>query len=172
MVCVKIIVFNICFLSILESWQKINGEEPVCYGAKDNQYGAFNMTKSGRLMTMKLVHRSGWVRCNQWFPASYWSCTSYAGGTLMTIITDNNKVAVLPAGEDMQALPECGGRKHFYSLDGTDHNSTELVFRNLSNPLTVSRNQELQIWYGQDWMKCWEADNRGKICVDVYAWYA
>ena len=91
----------------------------------------------------------------------------------MTIITNNNKIAVLPADEDMQATPnECDGRKHFYSLDGTDHKSPELFFRNLSNPLSVSRNQELQIWYGQDWADCSEDNNSGKTCVDVYAWYA
>ena len=160
---------------IAESWQKINGEEPVCFGAKDNQYGAFNMTKSGRLKTMKLVHRSGLVRCNEETGASYWGCTwpSY-GDALMTIITDAHKKAVLPSAEDLKAFDfgRCEYKRHFYSLSGYHHNSTELVFRNLSNPLSVSRNQELQIWYGQDLKDCLEYDNSGKTCVDVYAWYA
>ena len=131
------------------------------------------MSKSGRLKTMKLIHRSGSVHCNDETGASYWGCTnSKYDGTLMTIITDNNKVAVLPAAEDMQRNGnECNGRKYFYSL-GTDNKSPELVFRNLSNPLSVSRNQELQIWYGQDWADCSEDNNSGKTCVDVYAWYA
>ena len=161
---------------IKESWQKINGEERVCFGAKDNQYGSFNMTKSGRLKTMKLVHRSGLVRCNEITGASYWGCTWPAyGDKLMTIITDANKKAVLPSAEDLEAFDygECDKKTHFYRLSGYHHNSTELVFRNLSNPLSVSRNQELQIWYGQDWEDCLEDDgNSGKICVDVYAWYA
>ena len=62
-------------------------------------------------------------------------------------------------------------KKNFYSLPGYHHNSTELVFRNLVNPLSVSSNQEMQIWYGQDWMDRGEEDNSGKTCVDVYAWY-
>ena len=160
---------------ILERWEKINGEKPVCFEAKDNQYGAFNMSKSGRLKTMKLIHRSGSVHCNPETGASYWGCTydvAYSG-KLMTIITDNNRVAVLPDDEDMQATPNvCDGPKHVYSLDGTDHKSPALVFRNLSNPLSVSRNQELQIWFRQDWADCSENNNRGKTCVDVYAWYA
>ena len=95
----------------------------------------------------------------------------------MTIITDDNKRALLPPGDDLEAFKrnehECGTKKHFYSLDGTHHYSTELVFvRDLSNPLFMSRNQELQIWYGQDWKDCSENENGGKTCVDVYAWYA
>ena len=137
------------------------------------------MTKSGRLKTMKLVHRSGMVRCRTGIVASYWGCQhpKYGvGGKLMTVITDDNKKAILPPAEDLEAFQPsehiCGIKKHFYSLNGTDHKSPELVFRSLSNPLSVSRNQELQIWYGQDWKDCSENDNSGKTCVDVYAWYA
>ena len=35
----------------------------------------------------------------------------------------------------------------------------------------LSRNQGMQIWYGQDWMDRGEEDNSGKTCVDVYACY-
>ena len=128
------------------------------------------MTKSGRLKTMKLVRRSGSIRCNNIYGESYWSCDnpSYSG-KLMTIVTDSTKTAILPPVEDMEAFSGCV--KHFYSLNGTSHKSPELVFRNLSNPLPVSRNQQLQIWNGQDWKKCGESDNSGKTCVDVYAWY-
>ena len=33
-------------------------------------------------------------------------------------------------------------------------------------------NQEMQVWYGHDWMDRRERDNGGKTCVDVYALYA
>jgi len=63
-------------------------------------------------------------------------------------------------------------KKHVYSLEGTGHKSPELVFRNLSSPLSLSRDQELQIWHGQDLAAdCWDGDNTGTVCVDVYAWY-
>lgn len=147
-----------------ESWQKINGEEPVCFGARDNLYGSFNLTKSGRVRTMKLIHRSGSVRCNHLTSASYWACTNKAyGGNLMTIITDADKKPVFPPTEDLKG--------ESYSLPGYHHNSTELVFRKILNPLSVSNNQEMQIWYGQDWIDSGEYDNSGKTCVDVYAWY-
>ena len=85
----------------------------------------------------------------------------------MTIITDANKEAILPPAEDLKASPSgaFGNKTHFYSLPGYHHNSTELVFRNLVNPLSVSSNQEMQIWYYS------ENNNSGKTCVDVYAWY-
>ena len=116
------------------------------------------------MKTMKLIYRSGSVRCNDKTISSYWGCTNAAyGENLMTIITDANKKAILPPVEDL--------KRHSYSLPGYHHNSTELVFRNLVNPLSVSSNQEMQIWYGQDWMDHGEGDNSGKTCVDVYAWY-
>ena len=91
----------------------------------------------------------------------------------MTIITDVNKEAILPPAEELKAFPSgaLGSKTHFYSLPGYHHNSTELVFRNLVNPLSISSNQEMQIWYGQDWGDGREKDNSGETCVDVYAWY-
>ncbi|KAL9958396.1 hypothetical protein ACROYT_G035402 [Oculina patagonica] len=157
-----------------DNWQKIN-TEPVCFGARDNQYGAFNITKSGRLKTMKLVHKSGSIKCNPVDSASYWVCrnsAAYGNNDLLTIITNANKEAVLPPAGDLKARSVCGSKNHFYSLDGTDHTSPELVFPVLSNQLNVSRNQELQIWYGQDWIDCSEDGNSGTTCVDVYAWCA
>ncbi|KAL9958395.1 hypothetical protein ACROYT_G035401 [Oculina patagonica] len=159
-----------------ESWQKIN-TEPVCFGAQDNKYGAFNITKSGRLKTMKLIHKSGSIKCSPDLSASYWGCrnSAYKGNNgLMTIISNANKEAVLPPAGDLmiQTNGACVNKRYYYSLDGTHHTSPELVFRDLSNQLSVSRNQELQIWYGQDLVDCSEENNSGTTCVDVYVWYA
>ena len=132
------------------------------------------MTKSGHVKTMKLIHRSGSVRCSSSTISSYWGCIHPEyGETLMTIITNANKKAILPPTEDLKALVfgYYNEREHFYNLPGYHHDSTELVFRNLVNPLSVSSNQEMQIWYGQDWIDFGEVDNSGKTCVDVYAWY-
>ena len=129
---------------------------------------------SGRLKTMKLIHKSGSIKCNRADRGSYWGCTNpayYGSDGLMTIITNANKESVLPPAGDLKAAVHCP-KKHFYSLDGTSHTSPELVFRDLPNQLSVSRNQELQIWYGQDWIDCSQSDNRGTTCVDVYAWFA
>ena len=165
---------NVALKLFLGSWQKIN-TEPVCFGARDNQYGAFNMTKSGLLKTMKLVHKSGSIICNPVDPASYWGCTSqvsYGNNGLLTIITNAKKEAVLPSAGDLKTIPGSNYKNHFYTLNGITHSSQELVFRDLPIQLSVSRSQEFQIWYGQDWIDLYESDNNGATCVDVYAWYA
>ena len=91
----------------------------------------------------------------------------------MTIVTNAKKEAVLPPAGDLKAHVDCNKKRHFYRLNGTTHTSPELVFHDLPNPLPVSRNQEMQIWYGQDWIDCSEDNNNNdKTCVDVYAWYA
>ena len=88
----------------------------------------------------------------------------------MVIITNAKKEAILPPAEEMKN--NYCTKKHFYRLSGTTHTSPELVFRHLPKKVSVSRNQELQIWYGQDWIDCSEAGNNGKTCIDAYAWYA
>ena len=92
----------------------------------------------------------------------------------MTIITNAKKGTILPPAGNLTALykGDCNTKKHFYSANGTDHTSPELVFGDLTDKVSLSRNQELQIWYGQDWVDCSEDGNSGATCVDVYVWYA
>ena len=156
-------------------WQKIN-EDPVCFGSRDDQYGAFKMTKTGNVKGMKLVHRNGSIKCNGDDDASYWSCTYldlYANNTFMTIITTADKKALLPKEKDLKWLKKggCSNKKLFYVLEGIKQGSTELVLSSHSTPLRLLKNQELQIWYGQDWVDCSEGNNSGTSCVDVFAWY-
>ena len=131
------------------------------------------ITKNGLLKTMRLVHKSGSLKCSQDDPASYWGCThvdGYGSNALMTIITNTEGEAVLPPAGDLKASKV--NINHFYSLDGTTHTSPELLLADLANKVSVSRGQELQIWYGQDWIDYTEDNNSGMTCVDVYAWYA
>ena len=88
----------------------------------------------------------------------------------MTIITNAKKEAILPPAGNLKAHSGCN-KNHFYRLKGTTHTSPELVFGDLTNKVSVSRNKELQIWHGQDCIDCAEPDNHGKTCVDVYVWY-
>ena len=154
----------------LENWQKIN-KDPVCLGARDNQYGAFLITKSGLLKTIKLVHKSGSLKCNADDPASNWGCThaqSHGNNVLLTtIITNSKKETVLPSAGDLNA----NYNHHSYHINGITHTSPELVFPDPPNKVLVSRSQEFQIWFGQDWIDLSEENNSGTTCVDVYAWY-
>ena len=87
----------------------------------------------------------------------------------MTIMTNSKGEALLPPIETLEGR-SCG-KKHYYDLEETGHKSPVLVYRNLSSVLPLARGEELQIWYGQDWVDCSEENNSGVTCVDVYAWY-
>lgn len=78
----------------------------------------------------------------------------------MTIITNKRKEAILPSAKELKKpngyvckIP------HAYNLYGTSHKSPELIFRDLPKKVSVSHNQEMQIWYGQDWINCSEDHN-------------
>ena len=162
--------------SLLDNWQKINAD-PVCFGGRNDTYGPFFITKTGHINTMKLVHKNGSIHCNSIYGDSYWACVhpGYSNKT-MTMITNARKEVLLPPTEDLEGrsdhgIPASCQKPHFYNLGGIGIKSPQLVFRNLSSPLFLSRGQELQIWQGQDLVNCWEEDNTGSTCVDVYAWY-
>ncbi|XP_067030111.1 uncharacterized protein [Acropora muricata] len=151
-------------------WQKIN-YDPVCFGARDDTYGSLNLTKTGFVKAMKLIHRNGSIRCNRKTKTTYWSCSNarYGNNSFMTIITNAKRQALLPSENDLKTV--AGYKNHFYVLNGIRQGSSELVLGNLSKPLRLSKDQELQIWYGQDWVNSGEEDNSGKTCADIFAWY-
>ena len=86
------------FVFFSENWKKIN-TGPVCFGARDDSYGAFNITESGVIRTFKLVHLSGSIRCNHVDPPCYWGCEYHSHGDtkLLTVITFKNRSALLLA---------------------------------------------------------------------------
>ena len=149
---------------VSENWRKVNSD-PVCFGARDDNYGAFTIQEPGLIFTFKLVHNSGSISCNPHYPESYWSCTSPAieDANLMIVVTYKNKTALLLAEYLSQ---------YRYALDGFSVNSETLVFNQLPVPLSVSVGLELQIWYQQDLTNSSEDSNSGQTCADVYAWYA
>ncbi|KAL9969885.1 hypothetical protein ACROYT_G022157 [Oculina patagonica] len=149
-------------------WKKINNN-PVCFGARGDAYGAFKIKEDGFIVTFKLVHKQGSVRCSYDFPASYWGCVTKKNPdkNLLTVITHSNNTALLIANYAKSSL--C--RYYAYQLDGVTVNSTELVFNKLSTPLWATVGQEFRIWYGHDMVDCSEFNNCGQTCADVYAWY-
>ena len=158
---------NFAFKCFSEKWKKIN-TGPVCFGARDNSYGAFNIKESGVIRTFKLVHLSGSIRCNPNYPPSYWGCDHpLLGDTrLQTVITFKNRSALLLADYRKK---DC---HYSYKIEGVGVNDNELRFNNLPTPISVSVGDEFQIWFTQDLYYCSEDNNSGQTCADVYAWYA
>lgn len=146
----------------------------MCLGAKDDSYGRFIIKESGLINTFKLVHLSGSLECCSSCERSFWGCLSDNVAVQLknihTIITFENGT-VISLADFVRGRSHCGGQYYKYVLEGFDANSAELVFKQLSPKLLVSAGQEFQIWYGEDWKNCWERDNRGETCADVYAWY-
>ena len=158
---------NFAFKCFSEKWKKIN-TGPVCFGARDDSYGAFNIRESGVIYTFKLVHLSGSITCNPDYPPSYWGCDHppFGDTRLLTVITFKNRSALLLADYREK------GCEPLYKIEGVGVNDNELRFNNLPTPISVSVGDEFQIWYGQDLEDCSEHNNGGQTCADVYAWYA
>ena len=59
----------------LDPWVKLN-HHPVCFGARDNQYGSFNVPYGGKIAAVKLIHLSGYVMYQTGFISyrSFWGC--------------------------------------------------------------------------------------------------
>ena len=133
-------------------WHKIN-YDPVCFGARDDTYGYFNVTKTGFVKAVKLTHRDGSIRWNRKTKSTCWSCsnTRYGNNSFMTIITNGKRQVLLPSENDWKSV--AGYKNHFYVLKGIQQGSSELVLGNLSKPLRLSKDQELLVWtgLGQQW---------------------
>ncbi|KAJ7352993.1 hypothetical protein OS493_032932 [Desmophyllum pertusum] len=150
------------------NWIKIN-TSPVCFGARDNSYGVFTIPKAGHVFTFKLAHRSGYVNCDAATQyQSNWGCIA----NLAVFITDDQQQRILPTdnasfhGHSTPCLHNI-----VYNLPGFTTDSPELRFNNFSSPLAVSKGEKFQIWYTEDLKDCYENDNYGQTCADMYGLY-
>ena len=164
------------FFSLVRTggWRKIN-DDPVCFSALDDRYGAFTIKEDGFIDTFKLVHRRGrGIKCNRNFPAAYWGCLNRNNepDILTTVITFSNNTA-LPIANFSETIGNTGAlcRYYAYRISGVDVNSKELIFEGLHSPLWVKIGEEFRIWHGHDLVDCDEEDNSGHTCADAYAWY-
>ena len=156
------------FFIHLGRWVKANSS-PVCFGAKNNQYGKFSAPSSGNLAAVKLVHLYGYVSCASsattgW---SHWGCgICWTENQLNVVITTiaNGKGILLPPS---QFMISAGGK--WYKIRGYSDMSPELVLSFFSHPHSVTSGQELRVWYGEDLMDSSEDNNDGRVCCDVYA---
>ena len=84
---------------------------------------------------------------------------------MATFITDKNRNLHLLKSD---FLPDYWDRK-FYNLPWATAESLQLLFDNLSTPLTVETNQEFEIWFSEDLFKWGYGDNGyEKPCCSVW----
>ena len=154
-------------LLLLGRWRKVNSS-PVCFGARNHQFGRFYIRSSGKLASVLLVHLYGYVTCDTrhisyW---SYWGCGSYySGDKINVVITTGANHILLPPG---QFMVHHGAK--WSKIPGYDSLSPELVL-SFFNPYWVYSGQQLRLWYGEDLMNVGEGDNGGRACFDTYALY-
>ena len=61
----------------------------------------------------------------------------------------------------------------WYRLPGEHSKLSSSVFlANVGYPFRLINGMMLKVWYGEDLKGYTEHDNRGRVCVDVYAWFA
>lgn len=150
------------------NWQKAN-TAPVCFGARDTQFGSFYLPSGGGLVGIKLVHRYGYVSCAVGHPQhwSFWGCGQHATVSQevnVFITTSDNKI-ILPPGQLMKK--NRAGK--WVRVPGYNSASKEIVLTTFSDPYPVLAGQQLRLWYGEDLQGHTEADNGGRVCCDVYA---
>ena len=71
---------------------------PVCFGARNHQFGRVLMPSSGRLAAIKLFHLYGYVSCkasdaNRW---SHWGC---GGDPLFVAVTTSTNYVLFPPNQ-------------------------------------------------------------------------
>ena len=140
----------------------------MCFGARYNQYGGFNVPHSGKLAAIKLVHLSGYVSCDTRlsYAWSYWGCGSHSAlkNHVDVTITTSSNVLILPPSQFIKS-----GTK-WSVIPGFNSWSPQIVLPFFSF-YAVHSGQQLRVWYGEDLVNQSEHDNGGISCCDVYALY-
>jgi len=145
----------------------------VCFGSKDDSYGSFKIRVPGKILTFKLAYLNGSLSCTKDMLSSKWGCrVSFLKNHHMgTHITDSSKRRILPKAEHLIGRPDCLS-DIYYNLPWATLDSPELIFDNFIIPLPVIENQEFQVWFGEDLIKCGHSDNGlEKTCARVHGLY-
>ncbi|XP_078384017.1 uncharacterized protein LOC144666449 [Oculina patagonica] len=149
-------------------WQKLN-TAPVCFGAKDSQFGTFKVPSGGNIRQMKLVHLYGYVNCQNGVSINYWSpfsCSIYPG------LTEYIGVTITTASNDVLLPPkEMSIASGWSFIPGFNGRSRKIVLTKFADPISVTSGQELRLWYSEDLVNGPEGDNAGTSCCDVYAMF-
>ncbi|XP_031557684.1 uncharacterized protein LOC116294264 [Actinia tenebrosa] len=157
-------------------WSKLNNE-PVCFEGRNNKPGIFKPSFEGFVAAVKLVHRSGNIVCGQLAGShtSNWGCHAWphlVNSPLNILVTNEHNDVIFPkAGATFTRGVHKNGK--WYSVQGFDSRSESLVLLHSFNaPYYLGPKSHLKIWYGEDLLNYYEGDNVGRVCVDVYGYFA
>ena len=131
----------------------------MCFGAKNDSFGSFNVPYNGTILTFELVYKSGYVTCNaNNLPyGSHWACKKQE--KIGTIITNAENKVIFPPND----------KNTSFMLPGYHRNLPKLIYH--LSPQMVEGGEECRIWYHEGYRNQNENDNAGSTCTDVYALY-
>ena len=140
----------------------------MCFGAKNNLFGTFEIRQSGDIYNLKLIHLSGAVNCiSDINSGTKWGCSAGSFNNKLNVhITNESNARIFPPSSVVNF-----DHYFFYKLPGFHQNSAEIVFDLFPVPLSVTTGQRFRVWYGEDLMKRGEGNNVGNSCIDVYGFY-
>ena len=145
------------------TWVKLN-TSPLCFGARDNKYGAFTPGMDAFVWAFMIKHRSGYVSCNTRRGNSRiaWGYDPNHGH-IFTFLTDERNVVVGPCFSQPVSQLRVN-----YVLPGYHSSSPFLIFFMGRGAYGVHHMAELRLWYGEDLFDYTEFDDGGRSCADVY----
>ena len=141
----------------------VTPDQPICYGAKNDEYATFKIPHTGSIKSVKLTYVSGRLDCNTDQNDYIWGChnSPYSSGTdaVMLSITDTQNQIIVPKGQM--------NSRGFITVSGIDSRSNELILELDSTYEVQELNQELRVWYNQDLLDTGEYNNSGELCIYV-----
>lgn len=134
---------------------------PICYGTKNSSYGLFHLSKTAYIKQFKLQHVSGAVNCRD-SPSTFWGCTFYNEAIIQTLIVAQNVVVSPKVSYDESDLPN-------FKISPFNIYSKEIILPGFN--YNGKKNEQLEIWYAEDFLNKYENDNVGHHCVNIYVTY-
>ena len=148
-------------------WVKLNNN-PVCFGATQNQYGSFEAANKNLLVhKFKFVYRSGNTACARgrygFFGCTFPTVVDHVG----VFLTDAANNIIVPAAP-IQHLNGQSYGKSWYRVHGFKNGATEVILSTGNSAFEIKSGQMLRFWYGEDLFNQADGDNSGRACTDVY----
>lgn len=162
------------FINVLtERWLNLS-KDVVCFGSPGNKYATIVIPMEGFLMSIKLVHVTGRVTCDNSAPQynRKWGCSRrhplHRGMPFNIVITTGKNNGILfPKELSLKGKND----SLWYDIPEADPDSPELIFGDSSYPYYVASGQELRVWFGEDLTNSEGKNNTEKVCITVKGWY-
>lgn len=162
-----------CFEYEKEKWLNLT-KGAVCFGGGGSEYATLVAPIEGFLMSIKLTHVSGLSSCERNSPQynSKWGCSRshpvHGGSPFNVVITTAPRNDIL---FPTHFFLEDNKGSYWYDKPEVGPNSPEIILTDASNPVYVTTNQELRVWFGEDLSNPGVKKQGGRVCITARAWY-